>query len=64
MISLRTLGVAILGIAVALLVLGFILSNDFLGFLFMVCLVVGLVALIADAFRRRARRNSSTPLSQ
>jgi membrane-bound ClpP family serine protease len=58
---LRRAALAIIVVGAVLLAAGFLLHNDLLGFFFMVCLVVGVVTLVADAMLRRWRPSSSVP---
>ena len=52
---LRLVGIAAIAFGIVLLIIGWSIGYDFLGFLFMVFLVVGLALLIADfVLRRRA----------
>lgn len=49
----RSIGILAIAFGVALLAVGWALSYDFLGFLFMMLLVGGLALLIVDFFLRR-----------
>ena len=56
MTTMRKGGIAAIGLGIVLLAVGWSISNDFLGFLFMVCLVVGLALVVFDlVMQRRAR---------
>jgi hypothetical protein len=50
---LRPIGVGLIAIALIFLVLGFAMSNDGFGLLFMVCLVAGIILIVVDVVRRR-----------
>ena len=56
---LRTGGLAAIGLGVVLLAIGWSISNDFLGFLFMICLVTGLALVVFDLIVQRRRRTTS-----
>ena len=51
--SLRSIGIAAIALGIVLLAIGWSIGIDFLGFLFMVSLVVGVALLAADFFTRR-----------
>ena len=51
--NVQTIGVGLITVAVIFLVLGFAMSNDGLGLLFMVCLVAGIAVIVVDIVRRR-----------
>jgi hypothetical protein len=55
---LRLIGAAAIALGIALLLIGWSISDDLLGFLFMVSLVVGVALLIADFVVRRGRRTT------
>ncbi len=57
---LRVIGVAALALGIALLIIGWSISYDFLGFLFMVFFVVGVALLIADFVVRRRGHTTVT----
>lgn len=49
----RPAGIALVVLAIILLAIGFAVSSDFLGLLFMIAVIVGIVMLIADFMLRR-----------
>jgi len=53
-LRLRSVGAASIVLGLLLLAIGWSIGNDFLGFLFMVFVVIGAVVLIADLVRRRS----------
>jgi hypothetical protein len=50
---LRSLALAVLALGIVLLVIGFAVGSDVLGFLFMLCLVAAIVVFVTDAVVRR-----------
>jgi hypothetical protein len=53
---LRTSGMAAIALGIVLLAVGWSISNDFLGFLFMVCVVVGIALVVTDVVVQRRGR--------
>lgn len=58
---LRRPALASIALGAALLAAGFMLHSDLLGFLFLVCLLLGLAALAVDAVLQRRRSPSPVP---
>jgi hypothetical protein len=54
-LRLRSVGAASIVLGLLLLAIGWSIGNDFLGLLFMVFGVMGVILLIADSMRRRSR---------
>lgn len=54
-LRLRSVGAASIVLGLLLLAIGWSIGNDFLGLLFMVFVVMGVILLIADSMRRRSR---------
>jgi hypothetical protein len=51
----RSVGTASVVLGILLLAIGWLIHNDFLGFLFMVSVAIGVALLITDKVRRRSR---------
>jgi hypothetical protein len=52
-------GIGAIGLGIVLLIIGIAASSDILGFLFMVCLVVGLILVISDVIVQRRSRSQA-----
>lgn len=53
-LRLRSVGAASIVLGLLLLAIGWSIGNDFLGFLFMVFVMMGAILLITDSMRRRS----------
>ena len=57
--SIGKAGIAAIGLGIVLLIIGIAASSDILGFLFMVCLVAGVILVISDLVVQRRSRSQA-----
>ena len=57
--SMGKAGMAAIGLGIVLLIIGIAASSDILGFLFMVCLVAGVILIISDFIVQRRSRSEA-----